>query len=242
MAAGAALMGSGLDRAPRVHQQLAQLVQPSRQTSPEQQTVALIAQCFRLSISRSAIYAPSEFFDVHATEQAKAQPKLFASAIAKVATLLKGLVDTPFDDRRSMFDVTTVMVASEFGRTMRAPDARIDETGTNHNQFSNSILLGGKGIRAGLVIGASDLCDETEEPSGAHVQLDPTLEKSMGRPFDFATLSPRRDLPAAFDIQDYLTIGSVVNTVYALFDVPKEHYRVLRRELPVAPVLNGLIV
>src|SRR5262245_17442584 len=242
LSAGAALMRSGLERAPRVHQQLAQLTAPSRQLSPEQQTVALIAQCFRLSISRSAIYSPTEFFDVHATEQAKKHPKLFASAIGKIATLLKGLVDTPFDQHRSMFDVTTVMVASEFGRTMRQPDAAIDDTGTNHNQFSNSILLGGKGIRPGMVIGTSDLTDETDEASAAHVQLDPTLEKSMGRPFDFGTLKSRTDLPPGFDIKDYLTIGSVVNTVYSLFGVPKEHYRVLRRELPVAPALNGLIV
>ncbi len=242
LSAGAALMRSGLDRAPGVHQQLAQLTAPSWQLSAEQQAVALIAQCFRLSISRSAIYSPTEFFDVHATEQAKTQPKLFASAIGKIATLLKGLADTPFDSRRSMFDVTTVMVASEFGRTMRAPDAPIDETGTNHNQFSNSILLGGKGIRPDMVIGTSDLSDETDEASAAHVQIDPVLEKSMGRPFDFATLTSRADLPAGFDIKDYLTIGSVVNTIYSLFGVPKEHYRVLRRELPVAPVLNGLIV
>lgn len=242
MSAAAALMRSGLDKAPRVHHQLAQLTRPSNRQSAEQQTLALIAQCFRLSISRSAIYAPSEFFDVHAAEQAKTQPKLFASAIGKIATLLQGLVETPFDDRRSMFDVTTVMVASEFGRTLRAADAPIDATGTNHNQFSNSILLGGKGIRNGLVIGASDLRDETSEPSAAHLLLDPMLEKSMGLPFDFSTLIPRTDLPAAFDIKDYLTIGSVVNTIYALFGVPKEHYRVLRRELPTAPVLNGLIV
>ncbi len=56
-----------------------------------------------------------------------------------------------------MFDVTTVMVASEFGRTMRGAGLPIDQTGTNHNQFSNSILIGGKGIRAGMVLGASDL-------------------------------------------------------------------------------------
>jgi hypothetical protein len=242
LSAAAALMQSGLDRAPRVHRQLAQLNPPPGQLSPEQKTVALIAQCFRLSISRSAIYAPTEFFDVHAAELAKTQPKLFASAIGKIATLLKGLVDTPFDSRRSMFDVTTVMVASEFGRTMRAAGAHIDATGTNHNQFSNSILLGGKGIRPGMVVGTSDLTDETDEASAAHVQLDPVLEKSMGRPFDFATMTSRNDLPAGFEIQDYLTIGSVVNTIYSLFGVPKEHYRVLRRELPVAPVLDGLIV
>jgi hypothetical protein len=170
------------------------------------------------------------------------RPELFTSAIDKVATLLKGLAETSFDDRRSMFDVTTVMVASEFARTMRAPGEPIEATGTNHNQFSNSILLGGKGIRSGLVVGATDLRDEADEPSPAHLQLDPATEKAIGRPFDFATLTPRSDRPEAFDIKNYLTIGSVVNTIYELFGVPKEHYRGLRRELPVAPVLDRLIV
>ena len=67
------------------------------------------------------------------------------------------------------------------------------------------------------------------------------LEKTMGLPFDFATLATRPDMPDNFDIKDYLTIGSVVNTIYALFGVPKEHYRLLRRELPTAQVLNGLL-
>src|SRR5262245_43055308 len=241
LSAAAALMRSGLDKSPRVHQQLAQLTPPSSQQSPELQTLALITQCFRLSISRSATHSPSHLSDGHRTEQAKAQPRLCPSAIGKITTLIKVLSETPFDARRSMLDVTTVMVASEFGRTLRSPDGTVDETGTNHNQFSNSILIGGKGIRGGLVIGASDLRDEVEEPSAAHVQLDPVLEKSMGLPFDFSTLLPRTDRPAGFDVKDYLTIGSVVNTIYALFGVPKEHYRVLRRELPTAPVLNGLL-
>jgi hypothetical protein len=51
----------------------------------------------------------------------------------------------------------------------------------------------------------------------------------------------RTDLPATFEMQDYLTIQSVVNTLYALFGVPKERHRLLRRDLPLAPVLNGLL-
>jgi hypothetical protein len=133
------------------------------------------------------------------------------------------------------------MVASELGRTMRGADLPVDQTGTNHNQFSNSILIGGKGIRAGMVIGGSDLPDEKATVSKAHLALDGVLEKTMGLPFDFASLMPRPDLPDAFDIKDYLTIGSIINTVYALFDVPKANYRALRRDLPAAPVLHGLL-
>ena len=63
----------------------------------------------------------------------------------------------------------------------------------------------------------------------------------MGRPIDLDTLRVRPDQPDAFDIEDYLTIGSVVNTLYAMFSVPKSHYRSIGRNLPQAPVLNGLL-
>src|SRR5882757_4429197 len=105
MAAGARLMLSSLDQAPDVRHKLASLRVPREDLGPEAQAVALIAECFRVALSRSAIY-------VLDADQAKLQPKLFADAVLKIAGLFRALVDTPFDDRRSMFDVTTVMIAS----------------------------------------------------------------------------------------------------------------------------------
>jgi len=241
MAAGARLMLSSLDQAPDVHRKLAALQAPRSDLAPEAQAVALIAECFRLALSRSAIYVLREHFDVHDADQARLQPTLFADAVLKIAGLFRALVDTPFDAKRSMLEVTTVMVASEFGRTMRAPGLPVTATGTNHNQFANSVLLGGKGIRSGLVIGASDLPDEKALPSKAHLAMDPVLEKVMGRPIDFATLRVRPDQPNGFAIESHLTISSVVNTIYAMFRVPQSHYRSSGRNLPQAPVLNGLL-
>jgi hypothetical protein len=241
MATGARLMLAALDQAPDVHRKLAALRTPKSDWSQEAQTIALIGECFRLMLSRSAIYVLREQFDVHDADQAKQQPKLFTDAVQRIAGLFSGLAATPFDAKRSMFDVTTVMVASEFGRTMRAPDMNIANTGTNHNQYANSVLLGGKGIRSGLVIGATDLADEKARPSKAHLALDPALEKVMGMPIDLATLLTRPDAPESFDIQNYLTIGSVVNTLYAMFSVPRSRYRPVGRNLPEAPVLRGLL-
>ena len=103
------------------------------------------------------------------------------------------------------------------------------------------MLLAGKGIRGGMVIGASDLATEQAQPSGAHRAMDPALEKVMGTPFDFASLRPVTELPDEFEIEDHLTIGSVINTIYAMFDVPQTRYRSLGRNLPVAPVLHGVL-
>jgi hypothetical protein len=71
--------------------------------------------------------------------------------------------------------------------------------------------------------------------------MDPALEKVMGRPMEFTSLRVRPARPDAFDIEDYVTIGSVVNTLYAAFGVPKARYRSNGRNLPSAPVLGGLL-
>jgi uncharacterized protein (DUF1501 family) len=239
-AAGTRHMLDGLARAPALHHKLSQLTAPDPHRGPEAQAVGLISECFRLAVARSAIYVLPEFFDVHAADLAKAQPRLFRSAIARLAALLRGLVETPFDRTRAMIDVTTVLVASEFGRTMRAADAPVDRTGTNHNGFANSFLFGGKGVRPGLVIGATDLADEKAKPAPAHLAMDPPLEKTMGLPFDFKALRPG-PAPDEFELEDHLSVSSIVNSVYAMFGVPKERHRAPGRNLPPAPVLAGLL-
>lgn len=239
-ATGAARMETALADAADMHTRLARIEAPDGDGNAEDQSVSLMAQCFRLGIARSAIYQLPENFDTHALDDARKQPQLFAAAIARIVDLFDALIETPYDTRRSMLDVTTVMVATEFTRTLRSSDAPVTSTGTHHNQYSNTIWLGGKGIKPGLVIGASDLADEQAAASKAHLALDPNLERAIGRPFDFATMQPRPDAPETFDLRDQLTIASVINTVYSLFDVPRERWRILGRNLPSAPPLDGL--
>ena len=76
---------------------------------------------------------------------------------------------------------------------------------------------------------------------GEAIILDPVLEKAMGRPFDFASMRNRDDLPEEFQIEDYLTISSVVNTVYSRFGVPAQYHRKTGRDTGAAPVLQGLL-
>jgi len=238
---GSKMMFDGIDAAPGLHAKLIKLPAAKASDSEELQALKLIGESFKLRIARSAMLQLPEEFDVHSAGGAADQPALFTGAIAKVAEVFKFLETTPFDSTRSLFDVTTLMVVSEMGRTMRVNGNPIDQTGTNHNQFSNSLLIGGKGIKGKQVFGASDMPDENAPVSQAHKQMDPILEKLMGRPFDFATEKPRADLPAVFDIQHYLTVNTVVNSVYSLFGVPQAKMRTLGRNLPVAPVLKGLL-
>jgi hypothetical protein len=124
---------------------------------------------------------------------------------------------------------------------MRQDGKPIGATGTDHNPLSNSVLIGGAGIKSGLVIGASDFQSATETLSGAHNALDPEGLKVMGRPFDFGSCTVRSDLPGAFAASDYLQIASVINTVYSLFGVPQDKWRLVERGGAVAPVLSALL-
>ena len=186
-------MLSGLDQAPDVHRKLAALTRAAlRPEAGGSSRVALIAECFRLSLSRSAIYVLREQFDVHDADQAKLQPKLFTDAVDKISGLFRALVDTPFDAKRSMFDVTTVMVASEFGRTMRAPDMPIDR----HRHQPQPVRQLDPDRRQGHSRRPGDRRIRpapTRRPSARRriSAIDPVLEKVMGRPFDFKTPARR---------------------------------------------------
>jgi len=79
-------------------------------------------------------------------------------------------------------------------------------------------------IMSDLVVGESDLRDADENVS-KHTCRCPGAGEGDGQPFDFKTLSSRNDLPEAFNVNDDLTVGSVINTVYNRLDVPAENFR-----------------
>lgn len=238
---GSHLMKVGLEEVPDIHQRLTNLKAAAASDSDVKKAAVLMADCFKHSVARSAIYIMPEYFDTHAPEGAKQQLTMFKSATDQITTILNTLKNSPYDGIRSMLDMTTFVITSEMGRTMRQNGMPIDGTGTDHNQFGNSVIIGGRGIKPGMVVGASDYQDAKETVSKAHLSVDPRIERVIGRPFDFAAMMPRTDLPATIKPEEYLTINSVVNTIYDLFDVPKNHYRILGRNLPEAPVLKGLL-
>jgi hypothetical protein len=198
-------------------------------------------QLFKQGVTRSAVFVVNASFDAHDPKTASAQPATIGAAAELLAQVYKALAGAQFDGSRSFLDVTTVMASSEFGRTLRQKDKAMDETGTDHNPLSNTILVGGKGIRGGQVIGESDTRAAGEAVSKAHSTFDPSSLKMMGKPFDFASSRVRADLPAAYDPADYLGMASVANTMYSLFGVSKDRYRKLARNGADAPVVAGLL-
>lgn len=67
-----------------------------------------------------------------------------------VADLFARFKQTPYKDK-SLFDYTTFFAFNEFSRTPNLNSA----DGKDHNPFTNSFLLAGRGIRGGQVVGRS---------------------------------------------------------------------------------------
>jgi hypothetical protein len=104
---------------------------------------------------QSAICEFSQGFDTHSAHQNE-QTSIFTQTFTGLSKIIKTMKNTVYqgpgaDGKKTLFDLTTVILTSDFSRTsdMQGPD------GTDHNQFNNSCIMFGKGIAGGQVIGQS---------------------------------------------------------------------------------------
>ena len=214
---------------------------PANESINEVKFAHLAMQAFKTGMTRCATIAIFDGFDVHDSQGAKTQPDKFTKFIGTFSKILTLLRDTPFDAAagKSFLDVTTVLVASEFGRTMRQDGLAIDATGTDHNPLSNTIIMAGKGVRGGTVLGESDFAAADETLSGAHKVKDQDSVKIMGRPFDVAAGTVRSDKPEEFKLGDYLTFASIANGLYESFGVDRSKHWLIERNGTVATPLRA---
>ena len=188
-------------------------------------------------------------FDVHGADGAKTVPENYQILMNKVAEVFQILQETRFPgSQKSYLDVTTVLMTSDFNRTTRQLNSPIDQSGTDHNPLSNTFLLGGKGIKGNMVVGATDLDTLGGETyanvSAAHKSLDPDLIKAMGKPFDLKEAKVMSGVPETYRRTDYLTVETVINTVLKSFGVTKkEHLRPYAgdRSGTIAPSLDKIL-
>jgi hypothetical protein len=241
-ARGSAMLSGSLSAAAQLETLLQSVTLPEWEDKTTK-FLPVIGELFRKRIAGTAVFSPNMELNVdcHDAQSAKTHPQVITKAVDIFVKTLSYLKATPFDDKRSLFDVTTVILGSEFSRTMKQSASPIDATGTDHNNLTNSVLLAGKGIKGGLILGGSDYNAPGEKLSGAHLKMDANKIKIMARPFDFSTYTPRTDLPEAYKYQDYFHFHSIVNTVYELFGVAKDKYRVPERDASASPVIRPLL-
>lgn len=89
-----------------------------------------------------------------------------------VSSLFKGFKNISYKDG-SLFDHTTFAVVSEFSRTPYLNAAK----GKDHNVYTNSVLLAGKGIKGNQAIGGSHVISRAKRQDG--------LALHIGSPIDF---------------------------------------------------------
>lgn len=104
--------------------------------------------------------------DTHNNHDAR-QGRALSTVFSDLAILIELMKNTPFTGEgsnalQSVFDVTTVVVTSDFSRTS-APEGG---DGTGHNQYCNSAIVFGKNIAGGQSIGSSDVWSKKDSRFG----------------------------------------------------------------------------
>jgi uncharacterized protein (DUF1501 family) len=242
-------MGQAVKEIPALSKAISSMEIPeiTGETETVLDSVKLAISAFKADVCHAALcvfdsdLSENQNLDAHDFEGAKEQPRIISELLTELSGILKHLETTPFSDTQSMLDVTTVFITSEFGRTMRQYDFK--KSGTDHNSLTNTMLIGGKGIKGGQVIGASDFAsvEDHKNASKAHLSLDQSKQKIMAGPFNFEGCIPTADKPEAFKLEHYLTSNSVVNTIFSLFGVAKGEWRVLTRNGDPAPIISSLL-
>ncbi len=245
-AQGAGKIASGLKGSKGLTQMMKQIKLNEGQSSTEND-VKIMTEFLKNGLTTQLFYAPRLDFsiDSHDEQTAKNIPKDYPKITQVIADVFKTLKSIEFSNGKSFLDVTTVVVSSEFTRTMRQADKKIDSTGTDHNPLGNSVLVGGKGIRKGCVFGATDLDvlvnNDFAQVSPYHRSIDSALLKMMGKPIDFATGLP---LTAAglkeYDPTKFMTFSNIANTLMDMFNVIPESRWEMGRNLPKASSLSFL--
>jgi hypothetical protein len=133
-----------------------------------------------------------------------------------VADLFKLFKSMPYG-QGTLFDATTFMVISEWSRTPALNAAK----GKDHNPFTNSVLLAGKKIRGGRVLGASRLIPRKQTSSG--------YPDHVAWPFDYKTGTLATGPAGA----SFFYPENVIQSVGKLFGSPAGFAPVAANVLPI---------
>jgi Protein of unknown function (DUF1501) len=127
----------------------------------------------------------------------------------------------------SVFDKTTFVVVSDFGRTPYLNS----NNGKDHNPNTNSVLLAGRGVRGGQVIGKSRIISRKKSPKHQSIHT--------GIPIDYKTLLTVEDpARAGGDGIDFIYPENVMATVYKCVGLPLDSIGPIQA---LTPILKKLV-
>lgn len=106
-----------------------------------EQQVRLAVEAVRADLAPVVTLGTGEF-DAHTGHDYAGHPGAVARALVAVADIANGLQDTVLPDGRTLLDMTTIVVTSEFSR---APS--LNELGGKHHWPGNAMLFLGRGVR-----------------------------------------------------------------------------------------------
>lgn len=202
---------------------------------------AMLTEFMRVGLTNACVLVINDSIDSHDAQSARSLPKIFANYCAAIAATFDYLASVPSPSGRSMLDDTTFLIGSEFSRTMRQPGVDIKKTGTDHNPLTNTLIVGGKGVRGGMVVGQSDFATANEVLSPAHLTADPQRLKIMGRPFDVESGQVITAPLASFDVKQYIGASNVTNTIQDILGIPTKRRFIYGQSMPVAASIKALI-
>lgn len=174
---------SGLISAQQPLETLAASLKKYKETNGELQDgkkdSVIAALSFQSGLSRQAILRVTNNnnpidLDTHSNHEGRhlASQKSVWDSVAETFSVFKSIEYKT----STLFDHTTFMVQTEFSRTPFLNNSR----GKDHNPYTNSILLAGKGINGNQVIGGSHVIKKSESRLGIAQHISTPLDYSTG--------------------------------------------------------------
>jgi len=172
--------------------------------------------CYQAHIDLQA----SVFMDTHSNHEGghlRGQKSIWD----QVANFLN-LLESTQGEWGKLLDFTTVMVISEFSRTPALNAAK----GKDHNPFTNSVLLAGRGLNGGKTVGKSRVIPEKQSKT--------RMPEHYAVPFNYQTGESATSPTGA----SFFYPENVIRTVAKLYGDPAS-FKAVNLSLPVIP---GIVV
>jgi hypothetical protein len=146
----------------------------------------------------------------------------------QIANLFKMAKATQYKNTKdSVFNRTTFLVVSDFART---PYLNANN-GKDHNPNTNSVLLAGRGVKAGLTVGKSIITSRKQSATQQSVH--------SGAPFDYVNGVPVLDVKQVNNKDiDFIYPENVIATVATCVGAKSEQFKSVS---PGTPILKSLV-